>query len=345
MWEWLKSLWEDPAENYAAAYLSGRDGDPLPSTEIASGKQYFTISLECMHLVHAREGITKFYGVFSGRIGFDLASGPEAITLIVSPDALKGVEKAQYERVIVQTVPLCEKIPYVGGSIDLRLALLSLEATNLLSGIVDVLTSVAKAAGIGYVEQAKTFLGPLEKGIGLLVRQGGTEIGLYKSVNELKTGYYCVARAPVGRLNLTKCRLSSDWELTDQNGKAITEVPYFVLRVQSHENKGNFARIPSIREAYAKLRDAVLKGKGKEHQKAAKEAFEFFRRTVIWSADLQPHDREEMIEFARKQLETSFPAQRTSAEKHTQAVAARRTFPQLEQLVPWHDADDRTTRQ
>jgi ribosomal protein S1 len=140
-----------------------------------------------------------------------------------------------------------------------------------------------------------------------------------------------VARAPRSRLVLEKCRLSTEWEIIDQNGKVATDVPYFVMRVQGYDKKGNFARIPSIRDAYAKLHDASVKG----DEKTAKEAFEFFRRTVIWPADLHPHDRTEMIEFARKQLEESFPAQRTAAKTLRGALMASRTFPQLEQLVPW----------
>jgi hypothetical protein len=329
-WDWLKSLWEDPAQNYAAAYLAGRDGDPAPSKPITEGAQYFTVTLECMRLVYAREAFTKFYGVVSGQVGFDLTHGPEAITLIVSPDALKGVEKADLGRVIVQTVPLCEKIPYIGGSIELRMALLSLEASNLLTGVVDVLTSVAKAAGVGYVEQAKTFLAPIEKGIDLLTRQGGAEIGLYKAITEPKTGYFCVARAPAKRLDLAKCRLSATWELVDQNGKVTTDVPYFVVRLQAHDKKGNFARSPSIRNAYAKLQEAALKGE----EQPAKEAFEFFRRTVIWSDDLLSQDRDEMIDAGRKQLEDSFPAHRTAG-KTREAIAAPRALPELERLVSW----------
>jgi hypothetical protein len=232
--------------------------------------------------------------------------------------------------VIVQTVPLCEKVPYIGGSIELRLALLSLEATNLLTGVVDVLTSVASAAGVGYVEQAKTFLAPIEKGINLLIRQGGCEIALYKAISEPRTGYFCVARAPHDRLALEKCRLSPTWELIDQNGKVTKDVPYFVVRLQAHDKKGNFARIPSVRDAYAKLHDAATKS----DEQTAKEAFEFFRRTVIWSADLHPHDRDEMIDFARKQLEASFPPTRTAA-KPLERLATPRAFPELEQLVPW----------
>ena len=331
MWSWLKSLWEDPTQNLSAAYLAGRDGDAAPVKPIAAGQQYFTVTLECMRLVYAREAFTKFYGVVSGSVGFDLKSGPEAITLIVSPDALKGVEKADLGRVVVQTIPLCDRIPYIDGGLDLRLALLSLEATNLLTGIVDVLTSVAKAAGVGYVEQAKTFLSPIEKGIDLLVSQGGCEIALYKTIAEPMTGYFCVARAPENRLVLEKCRLSKTWELIDQNGKVTTDVPYFVLRIQAHDKKGNFARIPSIRDAYTRLHDLAVKG---DDEKAAQEAFEFFRRTVIWSADLLQHDREEMIKSAQDQLEASFPAKRTSAAKGVSA--SRRAFPKLEKLVSWN---------
>jgi hypothetical protein len=330
MWEWLKSLWEDPTQNFAAAYLAGRDGDPAPGTQIKPNQQYFTITLECMRLVYARQAFAKFYGVVSGRVGFDLATGPEAITLIVSPEELKGVEKANFGRVIVQTVPLCEKIPYIGDSIELRLALLSLEATNLLAGVVDVLTSVASAAGIGYVEQAKTFLASIEKGINLLIQQGGCEIALYKAITDPRTGYFCVARAPQNRLVLEKCRLSTNWELIDQNGQVVADVPYFVVRLQAHDKKGNFARIPNIRDAYAKLHEAAVKG----DENTAKEAFEFFRRTVLWSADLLPQDRNEMIESAREQLAGSFPAQRTAA-KRLESVAVPRPFPKLEQLVPW----------
>jgi hypothetical protein len=328
MWEWLKSLWEDPAQNFVAAYLAGREGEADGGIQIEAGQQYFTVTLECMRIVYAREALSKFYGIVGGRVGFDLASGPEAITIIVSPEALKGVEKADYGKVIVQTVPLVEKIPYIGGRIDLQLALLSLEASNLLAGIVDVLTSVASAAGIGYVEQAKTFLAPVEKGIGLLVRQGGTEIALYKAITDLRSGYFCVARAPQKRLALEKCRLSKNWDLIDQNGKVAADVPYFVLRLQAYDKKGNFARIPSIRNAYSKLHDAAVKG----DEKTAKEAFEYFRRTVIWSPDLHPHDRDEMIEFARKQLVDSFPAKRTATERGARITP---TFPNLEQLLPW----------
>src|SRR5580700_69907 len=127
MWDWLKSLWEDPAENFAGAYLAGRDGDPTLAMPIKADQQYFTITLECMHLVLAREAFTKFYGVLSGSVGFDLATGPQAITMIVSPEELKGVDKAQFGRVIVQTVPLCDRVPYIGSAIELRLALLALE--------------------------------------------------------------------------------------------------------------------------------------------------------------------------------------------------------------------------
>jgi hypothetical protein len=329
MWDWLKSLWEDPAENFAGAYLAGRDGDPTLAMPIKADQQYFTITLECMHLVLAREAFTKFYGVLSGSVGFDLATGPQAITMIVSPEELKGVDKAQFGRVIVQTVPLCDRVPYIGSAIELRLALLALEATDLLNGIVDVLTSVASAAGVGYVEQAKVFLSPLEKGIALLRRQGGCEIGLYKTIADPTTGYFCVARTPSKRLALEKCRLSKTWDLIDPAGQVVTDVPYFVVRFQAFDKKGNFAAIPSIRDAYAKLHDAAIQG----DEKAANEAFEFFRRNVLWSPDLFPADREEMIESARKRLEASFPAKRTATERAR--VTAARSFPKFEKLVPW----------
>ena len=326
--QWLKSWWEGQAENYVAAYLAGRDGDTTPSNSFNEGGHYFTIALECMRIVLAREAFTKFYGVLSGQVGFDLARGPEAITLIISPDDLKGIEKKDLGRIIVQTVPLCEKIPYIGGNIDLRLALLSLESTNLLNGLVDVLTSVTKAAGVGYVEQAKTFLTPIEKGIDLLRTQGGCEIGLYKAISQPKTGYYCVARAPAKRLDLPKCRLSAAWELIDQTGKIVVDVPYFVLSVQAHDRKRNFGRIPSIREAYAKLNEAAVKG----DEAPAREALAFFTRTVTWSDDLLPADKDEIIASAHEKMEKSFPARRTSA---AAAEATRRELPPLEQLVPW----------
>ncbi|MBV8193110.1 MAG: hypothetical protein JO339_38225, partial [Alphaproteobacteria bacterium] len=125
MWEWLKKLWEDPTQNYVAAYLAGREGDDDGQPkEIEEGKDYFTITLECMRLVNVREGLTKFYGVLSGTVGCDLETRQETITVIVSPEALKGVEKPKLAKVIVQSVPICERVPYSGGPIDLRLALL-----------------------------------------------------------------------------------------------------------------------------------------------------------------------------------------------------------------------------
>src|ERR1043166_1313114 len=304
MWEWLKSWWEDPTKQPVSGYLAGKVDDLAPSVLIKSKAQYFSLTVECLRIVLEREGVKKFFGVISGRVGFDLNRGPDAITLIISPEDLKGVDRKDLGKIIVQSIPLCEKIPYIGDSIDLRLALMSLEMENLLDGMVDVLSSVAKAAGIGYVEQAKAFVTPIEKGIGLLSKQGGTEIGIYKSIDDLKTGYYCVARGPQERLQLNRCKLSGNWELIDQSGKIVTDIPYFVIRIQANDNKDNFARIPSIRDAYEKMRESALEGKEKD----ATDAFELFRRTVIWSDDLLDHDRGPMIEWGRTNLQATFPA-------------------------------------
>ena len=326
-WEWLKHWWEDPAKQSVAGYLAGKEDDCSTSAAIKPRAQYFSVAVECMRIVLEREGPRKFFGAVTGRIGFNSTDGPDAITLVISPEALKGVDRGDLGRIVVQSVPLCEKLPYIGECLDLRLALMSLQGEDLLVGIVDVLSSVAKAAGIGFVEQAKAFLAPIENGIALLSRQGGTEIGIYKVITEPRTGYYCVARAPSTRLDLAKSKLSANWELMDQNGRLVSDIPYLILRIAAHDKKENFASIPSIRSAYERMRKSALEGKEKE----AREAFEFFRRTVIWSDDLLDHDRRPMVEWARKNLEDTFPAK--EERKRTVGVVGKsRAFPKLETL-------------
>jgi hypothetical protein len=126
---------------------------------------------------------------------------------------------------------------------------------------------------------------------------------------------------------LANSKLSANWELIDQNGTLVSDIPYLVLRIEAHDKKENFASIPSIRSAYERMRKGAVEGKEKE----AREAFEFFRRTVIWSDDLLDHDRTPMIEWARKNLEDTFPTKKER--KRTEGVVGKsRTFPKIEAL-------------
>jgi hypothetical protein len=252
---------------------------------IEPNSAYLTLTLNSMRVVDVRRGIKRFYGaVHSWSSLSHLGSGRAEFQSVTTPPELKDADSDHLDRVISMERPLLGPTPYRGGGLDLELGLFSIASGELVGPFLEVLGTMARAAGVTFVSAALPFIGPLTQGISLLTgtaRDSLLEIGLAKRW-EPTTGYYGIVRAPRGSIRLEDLHVAADQRLVDSAGSAIRNYPYVVFSIEAKRDRPNWFEIADLKKAYDELSAEVQRGRVPETE----EAFAVFRRMALLSPDL-----------------------------------------------------------
>jgi hypothetical protein len=151
---------------------------------------------------------------------------------------------------------------------------------------------------------AKPFVAPIQKGIDLLLTGGGDqilEIGLARSFNPLKTGYFVFVRATKQELTLEDLKVvGDDFRLVGADGVPIEDYPYVVFQITASPKRAGGLSIPEIKDAHEKLRVEERNGNIKE----AQDAFASFRRIALTSYDLLPAHAKELVAEVKAEMES-----------------------------------------
>jgi len=264
---------------------------------------YLNVWLRSMRIVNVRSGLSKFYGtVHSYASLLHLNRGRAEFQTVTTPNMLKDQDAKNLDRVISFNHRLLGPVPYRGQDLEIEIGLFSIKSSELAGPFIDVLERMSNAAGVSYVSSAMPFVAPLKDGINLLI--GGAdstilEVGLSTTFEEVRTGTYCVIRAPKGSIDPTGLRLDTDQRLVDSSGTPITDHPYLVFSIEASDRRDDWFLVPELAKAYQDLKEVAEKGQTSE----ATDAFAVFRRISLTSPELLRADAKRLVDNVGNQIE------------------------------------------
>jgi hypothetical protein len=297
--------------------------DAVAHRPVAPNDSYISIWLRSMRIVNSRAGFDKLYGTVFSYSSLPHLSGDLAeFSYVDLPAELQKVDKAHLDRVIRANERLLGPVPYRGGDLKVEVGLFSVRSIDLAAPYLQVLKALADAATVAFVPLAAPFVAPLMQGVDLLIGGGGgsaLEIGLFRTYSPPETGYLVVMAAPAGDVRAGDLLVQSDtYRLTDRSGNPIRQYAYMVLCVEASAQRSDWFMIPQLKAPYARLRDAVAGGSGRERT----TALTVFEEAVRASPDLLSRDAEQLIARVRDQaLRGAVPT-----------AATQRWIPELDQI-------------
>jgi hypothetical protein len=227
------------------------------------------------------------------------------VNAFTSPNQLQNADPKHANRIISLNHPLFGPVPYDGGDLNVKIGLFSIKAADLSGPFIDVLSTIASAAGGGaYVAAVKPFVDPLKKGIEAVTdtsQDTRLEIGLVKTYNVPTTGYFVVIRADEAAIDKSKFRIDENERLVnDSDGKPIRDYPYFVFTIEYTKQHETWYEITDLQQAYNELIVTV----NDENSTAAilQSAYLRFRKKVKLSPDLIPDDTSRVLEEVRTKV-------------------------------------------
>jgi hypothetical protein len=319
--QWFDNLIRKRSTDWYFAALEERD--PIPPNKV-----YVDVFLRSMRVRDVRQGLKRFAGAVHSFIELpQLSSGTASFHTFTVPSELKAVDPEHLDRVVISSQRLLGPVPYRGGDISIDLGLFSVETKDLVDDYLSILTDLANAAGVGYVNAALPFVKPIENGIQRLVGDGGPaslEIGLSEDLDAPREGSYLVMRGPMQQLQQIQLVHDSQFKVARADGQPL-DYPYMTYEIKTNAIRDDWFMIDDLRAAHATLQEVVRKG---ATPGSAREQFAVFKAAALTSPDLLYADAQRIVEEAEKELENALPTTET-------ARAGAIELPALESLRPF----------
>jgi hypothetical protein len=306
-------------QDFVLERLSGPNGAPDPARQLVKDEEYVSLRVRSSRIVNVRKWTGKFYGAVHARAHYlNEARGLVDYQTVLSPSLMKDLDPERLERVITVDKPILGPVPYI-GALSLELGLFSVKGGDLAGPYIDLLTTMAQTAGVGFLTQAVPFVDPLRKGLDLLFgnnNQAQLEIGVDRDWNPVQTGTWLLIRVPKGTKSIADLRLDpNDFGLIDEGGKSYREQPYIVFVIEGSDRRDDWMNIPELKRLWDAIGAAAIEG---EINKAEK-LFTQFEVSARWSPDLIPKDAQRLTQKAQQrlpQLQKETAVARTEQKEH-----------------------------
>jgi len=296
--DWLKRVMGERAQDFLIAPLDEKNGAPkLSAVQVDS--EYATLRIKAARIVDVRRWTTRFHGCVNSRARLlHEDRGSVELQTVLAPAELKEADPANIDRIVSIDKVLLGPFPY-RGQLDLTVALFSVKSADLAAPYLELLTSLADSAGVGFLAAAKPYVEPLRKGADLLFGTAGAsqlEIGFDRDFTALTAGYYVAMRAPKDAVNLTELRIdANDFRLTDAGGKPFGKYPYFIIAIERSNQRADWMLIPDLKTTWDAIKQAFIASQFND----AGNLLNQFERQCRVSPDLVPADAQRLAKKAR----------------------------------------------
>jgi hypothetical protein len=282
-------------------FILERLPDPAPAVVIKD-QDYVSIIIKSARIDHVRRWTSKFYGCVQSRAHYlHVDRGDVEYQTVVVPALMKDLDPNNLDKVIQIDKPILGPVPYV-GKLSLELGLFSVKSTDLAGPYIDLLTSLAEKASVGFVSAALPFVEPLRKGADLLfgnAEQSELEIGCDRSWTNLETGGWVLMLAPKRSINVSSLKVDpNDGRLLYADSKPLKGYPYIVFEVAKSNRRDDWMLIPELKAGWDSIAKAAKAGLLDEAEQQLKQ----FVLTCRWSPDLVPADQQRLAKAAEAKL-------------------------------------------
>lgn len=313
---WWDDLVRTPSPFFKPYYLDdARTAGPPKKRTLAPGESYIRVRLRSIHIPFVRKGFSRFYGVLHSSIEVPHLDGRATMfEVVTSPADLRNVAAARPDRIIHHDRTLCGWCPYVGGTLRLRLALISVKAGDLAGPYVSLLEEVAGLAGVAYAATAAPYVAAVRKGVDLLTGSASdsdVEVALVADLSPCETGWWFIARIEQHAAQNKILGVDRDGQVHNANGAPVKDAPYFVFTIEAESTRDDWFEIPEIKASYSRLRTLTREG---VYPEAEKELAHLLR-IIKLSPDLLAADRATLADKIEKEFRSATPATLTSGKE------------------------------
>ena len=274
--------------------------------EVEPNTAYLHMRLLAMRLGYGRRWSTTYHCSLSSYLRTVHYGGSHAEFIVTaSPADLRGVTKETANRVVMGPLRLAGPVPYRGDDVEVEIGLFSIPAKDLAAPYLDLLESVGRAAGIGFIGPAMSLVGPLKDGVTALVGTGlaDLQVGLSRAVHPVCTGVFAALAASPEQLGDRGCVLRDTRLHWADDLTPVTDISYIVYSIETTRERGDWSSLPGLREAYQDLIEAVRRDSVPEVKKRQAH----FERVVRTSPDLLVEHATEIVDEVSRQVVVAMP--------------------------------------
>lgn len=289
------NIWRASTQDWIYARLDGGQGPAFSDQVISPETAYLNVFLKSARIVDVRKGLKRFYGAVHSHMRLPRRSQkPAEFSVVTTPSALKDVDAMHLARVIQINRRLLGPVPYLGGDLEVQVALLSVASSELTGPYLSLLETLSKEAGVAFMNVAIPFARPIVEGINLLTGaslDSVLEVAISTTMEPVREGYYAIIRAPKEALSVETLAVDpTDHHLIGPGGQPLVAYPYMLLELRADSQRSDWFTIPAVCEAYTAVQEAFRTGA----QESVEQALQVFRRIALTCDDLLPNDADRL---------------------------------------------------
>ena len=229
---------------------------------VIKDQDYVSIIVKSARIDHVRRWTSKFYGCVQSRAQYlHVDRGDVEYQTVLVPALMKELDPKKLDKVYRSTSLFLDRCL---TSVDFPLNWLFSVSTDLAGPYIDLLTSLAEKASVGFISAAMPFVEPLRKGTDLLfgnAEQSELEIGYDKSWTNLETGYWVLMLAPKGSLDVASLKVDpNDGRLLDARSNPLKGHPYIVFEIARSDRRDDWMLIPELKAGWEAIAKAAKAG-------------------------------------------------------------------------------------
>lgn len=274
LWDSLTQLFQRDAQHLDRPIIPRDHVVPtLPDTEaVAAGESYFQLWVVQMFLKSDRDWFKSWYPVVQSLTTFRFGAQPNPIELaqVAGPGYLRNIDPSHLDRTAQVDFPLTPLVPFSGGTVQVEVGLVAMQATDTLKRFLDVMGSFAGLLSVPQLSAALSLAGAVSKGVEQLLGASDRQMVLgfqrtYESAggggaNDLQSGHIAIFHAPSGtyapeRLWVKDSRLLYGSDLA--SAVAVTGVDYMLLRIETRRHRDDWDALNNINEPFTKAINAL----------------------------------------------------------------------------------------
>ena len=279
----------------------------IPQADFKPNKCYFRIWLNDMFLAQKRVGYKAYSPIVHATCRFNYDGATRDLRLVMGPGQSQILDAAR-DRTVNLNYPLLGPVPYLGGDVELQLALVALQSADYGDQLLDILGELSQLTGSGEIRSALALLQPLKKGIeGLFgLQKYEVKLGVHDTLssaagspNRLQAGYQVVMGVTDDRIDpatlwVQEGRLFRGTDL--RSATPFDAADYLLFSVERIDSRGN--DIPSVQQAYSATIARALSDK-----RVLDRARSAFVEVVLASPDLIGIDKRQLIYTLKDELD------------------------------------------
>jgi len=164
IWTLAKKIQGDRGKDFIITRLEAPQGVAEAPRELQKDEEYVSITVRASRIVNSRKWTGKFYGAVHARSHYLREDqGPVEFQTVLSPSLMKDLDPGHLDRVITINQGILGPVPYL-GRLSLELGPFSVKGTDLAGPYIDLLTTLATTAGVGFLAPALPFVAPSGRG-------------------------------------------------------------------------------------------------------------------------------------------------------------------------------------